>query len=423
MTLRSQLILIMLACCIVPMGIVSWIVDGRTDSMTSKTVETCGKHLDEQLRDALTHIRESYQEVVTNKLESIGSEVSNFAVNPSVQRALFDFKEAVRALRREPDADGSQKRALQQFYASFAAAADKQGATTIAPHTWLAKLDPTGEALQQRYIAQNPHPLGEKHRFDGPSPQLDAYDAAHANFHPYARKLLETFGYYDVFLVEPDEGRVVYTTFKEVDFGVRLNDGLLSDSGLSEAFRKASAAAHGAVVMTDYRGYAPSYGKPAAFVASPIHDDGKLAGVAIFQFSIETISKLLAPTTEDMSEETILIGSDGLMRSDSHLAPTTHSVVASWRNPETSKIDNAATQAMFGKHETGYGSFTDQRGKEVLASWAPISVFGLTWGIDDDVDDPCDLGPALCLPRLLPGNALGPPHPQPGDQPEIGRRR
>ncbi|MCA8971481.1 MAG: methyl-accepting chemotaxis protein [Planctomycetes bacterium] len=384
MTLRLQLILTMLACCVIPMAALLWIVDGRTSTMTEKTVAECKDSLELRTFDSLEHVRESYERLLENKLESIGHELRTFAANPAVKRALYDFKRATAGLDVSNAQSANVQRALTDQYGRFEAAfASKNDDKHSQSSNWRSSIDPVTTVLQHRYIAANPNPMGEKHRLDsaGSEDSADAYDLTHAGFHPFAREYLETYSYYDIFLVEPTQGRVVYTVFKELDYATRLESGNFANTDLGRAYRNAKGAKPGTVFMTDYDRYGPSYDAPASFVSCPIYDSGTLAGVAIFQFPLGTISSLLATKDKDESEETILIGRDGLMRSDSQLAPKTHSVLTSWLHPVESKIDNIATKDVFGAGKIGQGEFVDQRGKEVLASWSPITAFGNTWAL------------------------------------------
>jgi methyl-accepting chemotaxis protein len=56
--------------------------------------------------------------------------------------------------------------------------------------------------LQSRYLVNNPNPVGSKD--DLISAGIDRYDAAHARYHEVFRDFLDEFGYYDIFLVEPE---------------------------------------------------------------------------------------------------------------------------------------------------------------------------------------------------------------------------
>ncbi len=66
-----------------------------------------------------------------------------------------------------------------------------------------------------------------------------AYARQHARFHPVLRDIARTLGYYDLFLIEPGQGCVVYSVFKETDFGTRLVGGPHEGSGLGKAFQDA----------------------------------------------------------------------------------------------------------------------------------------------------------------------------------------
>ncbi len=91
--------------------------------------------------------------------------------------------------------------------------------------------------LQKAYIADNPNKTGEKHKLDA-ALAANAYNMAHAKYHPWIREFLEERGYYDVFLFSP-EGDVVYTVFKELDYATNVLSGQWKDTDLGNAFRQA----------------------------------------------------------------------------------------------------------------------------------------------------------------------------------------
>ena len=74
------------------------------------------------------------------------------------------------------------------------------------------------------------------------------------------------------------------------------------------------------------------------FVAAPITENGKIIGVVALQLSIEAINKIMKQR-DGMGEtgEVYLVGQDKLMRSDSFLDPTNHTVIASFENPDKVK--------------------------------------------------------------------------------------
>ncbi|MBO6920506.1 MAG: hypothetical protein JJ858_18930 [Rhizobiaceae bacterium] len=61
--------------------------------------------------------------------------------------------------------------------------------------------------LQNRYINQNPNPVGEKDLLD--TADVDGYDKAHKLYHPTFRKFIKDRGYYDLFFVDL-KGNIIY---------------------------------------------------------------------------------------------------------------------------------------------------------------------------------------------------------------------
>ena len=86
--------------------------------------------------------------------------------------------------------------------------------------------------------------------------------------------------YYDLFIVGPD-GTVLYTYFKEDDFGGNVLEGPLAESGLGIAVRTALGLGPGQVAVSRFMPYAPSDGEWAAFVAGAVEmPDGDLGALA-----------------------------------------------------------------------------------------------------------------------------------------------
>lgn len=79
------------------------------------------------------------------------------------------------------------------------------------------------------------------------------------------------------------------------------------------------------------------------------------------------------------SGETILVGSDKRMRSNSFRDPEHHGLVASYRNGETGSVDSPLVTAAIARGESGVKSCEDYLGEKVLAAYAPVKIGGLTW--------------------------------------------
>ena len=205
-------------------------------------------------------------------------------------------------------------------------------------------------------------------------------------FESFFSKYIQSYGYYDIFLIDPTDGHVIYTQAKESDYGANLKNGSLKDSGLGEVYKKVAQSKK--IRFVDMKPYAPSNGEPAMFVGTPILDKGNFIAILVFQISDKAINKIMQfRSGYGDSQEDYLVGQDKLMRSDSHLDPQGHSLKASFANPATGKVDTeAANDAL--KGETGIDMMLDYNGNMVLSAYAQIKVGeDLTWAILSEIDE------------------------------------
>ncbi|MEM1285807.1 MAG: methyl-accepting chemotaxis protein [Pseudomonadota bacterium] len=186
-------------------------------------------------------------------------------------------------------------------------------------------LDAPTQELQDAYIENNPHPIGQKDQLvQATSGQM--YDSIHATFHPWFQNLAQQHGYYDVFLFDGD-GNLVYSVFKELDFATNFAanaGGQWASSNLGAAYRAAMAApASNSIVFEDFEPYGPSNNAPASFIAHPVHDgSGNAVGVLAYQVPADIIDGVFADVAGlGETGEIALIGEDGYLRNDSTKTP------------------------------------------------------------------------------------------------------
>ena len=173
--------------------------------------------------------------------------------------------------------------------------------------------------LQKAYIDDNPHKLGEKEKLDF-APEETQYNKIHKKYHPRMRDFLYARGYYDIFLFNL-KGDLIYTVFKELDYATNLATGKYKNTGLGTVFQKGLKLDAGQVVFDDFKPYAPSHGAAASFIAEPVFDlSGKRLGVIAYQMPIDNMNNIMKSNGKlGNTGETFIVGSDGLMRSDSEL--------------------------------------------------------------------------------------------------------
>ncbi|EGV27539.1 methyl-accepting chemotaxis sensory transducer [Thiorhodococcus drewsii AZ1] len=197
---------------------------------------------------------------------------------------------------------------------------------------------------------------------------------------------------------------MLYSVFKEVGFATSLRDGPYADTGLGQAFRQADKAAPGQAAIIDFASYFPSYEAPAGFVSAPVlNAQGQRLGAVVFQFPIGELNAIMTERQGlGVSGETYLVGGDHLMRSDSFLDPIHHSVLASFRNPQTGQVRTVAVdEALAG--ESGAQIVIDYTGNPVLSVYRPLSVGDTTWALLAEIDEAEAFAPIRQVRRLTLG--------------------
>jgi methyl-accepting chemotaxis protein len=202
--------------------------------------------------------------------------------------------------------------------------------------------------------------------------------------HDYFEKFINTYGYYDFFLID-NSGDIFYTVTKEADYQTNLLSGAYNHSGLGTLYKKVSQSNNFA--MSDFTRYAPSNNEPAGFIALPFTSDNGIPLVIALQLSIDKINTLMQQRAGmGKSGESYLVGSDLLMRSNSFLDPKGHSVIASFAGTvKKNGVDTEAAKLAI-KGETGNKIITDYNGNPVLSSYTPINVNGIKWALLSEID-------------------------------------
>ncbi|WP_448556289.1 methyl-accepting chemotaxis protein [Thalassotalea montiporae] len=214
------------------------------------------------------------------------------------------------------------------------------------------------------------------------SSQLTLAEAAHQH-HDYFSGFIQSYGYYDFFLVD-ENGDVFYSVTKEADYQSNLITGPYANSGLGKAFN--TSINHQAFAMEDFSRYAPSNNEPASFISLAAQINGESVVIAL-QLSIDSINQIMQQRS-GMGEtgETYLVGSDLLMRSDSYLDPQGHSVIASFAgNVSNNGVDTTAAKLAIAGN-SGTQEIIDYNGNPVLSAYTPIDIHGIRWALLSEID-------------------------------------
>jgi PAS domain S-box-containing protein len=375
--------------------------------------DTAKQSLTEESFNKLTAVRELKANQIEAYFQQISDQVLTFSEDRMIVKAMMAFKTGFQNLETELDitdmSDIDLK--LQAYYQNeyltrLLPNLDEDKVQVSVSDYW--PTDDNHRILQSLYISSNPQPTGSKQLLDF-AEDISHYSKAHKIYHPVIRNYLEKFGYYDIFLVD-NNGHIVYTVFKEVDYGTSLLTGPYKNTHFAAAFKAAQASADkNFVKLVDFEPYHPSYNNQASFIASPIFDGEEKIGVLIFQMPEDKINNIMTNNLQwskvglGMSGETYLVGDDYTLRNQSRFLiedrdnyfkmlaqiGVSEKLRTKMHNLNMSiglqKVKTLGTEAAL-RGETGTQIFSDYRGVPVLSSYKPLNIKDVHWVIISEID-------------------------------------
>lgn len=375
---------------------------------------TSGKNAMEKLTfQQLTALRTAKESEITSYFEQMQQQARTVSGDSGIAAAMQAFATAYYELswaldsgRLEHNIDASLADYYQQHFAPLLddPVLRRQGIESDLPK------EAATQYLQHHYISANPNPTATKSQLLRAPADASGWADAHETHHQRFLRYLETFGYYDIFLIEADGGRVVYSVSKELDLATSLLTGPYRDSNLARAFKLAKLTSNEDDVITvDFEPYLPSLGAPAAFIASPIRHEGRTIGVLAFQVPIDRINRIMTGNERwqehgmGKSGETYLVGQDYTMRSVSRFLVEDRDrylqLLANLDYPQQ-KLDRlrrldtsvliqdvntrSVQHALAGDSDTTI--VRDYRGVRVLSSYGPIKFGNHDWALISEID-------------------------------------
>ncbi|APT76586.1 hypothetical protein LN42_09505 [Marinitoga sp. 1137] len=251
------------------------------------------------------------------------------------------------------------------------------------------------EILQKAFIDDNPYPVGEKYKLTELSgvhaQELKEYNEIHKVLHPIVKNMIDTYGFYDLFLISAD-GDIPYTYYKERDFATNILEGKWKDTNLGSLVRLLKEKDDNNVHYVDFASYAPSNGIPAGFAGISIKDSkGNTIGYLVVQLPINKINKVLHESAGmGESGETYVVGPDKLMRSDSRFKEGTIL---------KQMVDTVSVQKALNGEE-GWNIIKDYRGIKVISAYMPFKHAELNWALIGEIDYDESTADAKALIRI-----------------------
>lgn len=365
----------------------------------------------EQTLTQLSSLRDLKAQEVREAFDSRLTALRSLAQNRVTIEAARGFKTSFYSAPAElakgdrADDEATQRNGMlayveQQFGAEFA---KRNPGAAPALIDVVTRRDADTAALQHQFITQNPNPLGEKDKLTA-APGRFAYNEHHAQTHPTMERTQKLFGFYDIFIIDTQTDKVVYTVFKELDYGSRLSDGIAAKSKLAEAYFKVKNAKDAtALHLTDFEPYLVSFNDQAAFAAVPLFDGERQIAVLAVQFPIDRITAAINSNKAwpsiglGQTGDAYLVGPDRRLRTDVRDVLTAKEAFAQSlgervtatqrelilrKNTTIGLVDansTAVQEALAGR--AGTMRFTDFRGVPMVGAYAPLKIAGLEWGI------------------------------------------
>ena len=383
-------------------------------TLAAISIKITSDTITEETFNKLTSIREIKGEQIENYFDTIRKQVLTLSEQAGTIAAMRDFGDSFHSFRQEnniADVD-SLKRKLSTYYTEeFAPEYQSQNNNrTVEVSSILDSISADAIALQYHYIRENKNPLGSKHELLRAN-DSSRYSQLHEKYHPAFKDFLEKFNYYDIFLVDYKTGDVVYSVFKELDFGTSLINGPYANTNFAQVFKDASTGSNTSYVkLIDFQAYTPSYEAPASFIASPIFDGAEKIGVLVFQMPVDNINSVMTSRERwkevglGESGETYLVSQDFRMRSKSRfliedpngyfemvrslgmLQKTIDNIRAKNTTILYQEVETPGTRAAL-SGRTAIEVFPDYRGVSVVSSYRPLKLKDVSWAIMSEIDE------------------------------------
>ena len=259
------------------------------------------------------------QDVVESKLiERIGAVL--IGIEDSIQSELNEVANSVEVI-----ADTSATKEAMLFFNI----AYKQMAKT--------QEDPSAY-FRDMFIANNPYGADELYRLQDAGDGT-TFSSVHEKHHGWFLSAAKQNAFHDLFLID-ENGRVVYSVYKEDDFGSDLLTGPYKNSGLADAFNASKAKAQSgdsSISVSDIAPYAASSGINAVFAVMPIFNNaGKISGYLGAQMKPDSFAKAIAQDGGfGDAVKSAVLGNDGEIRFSFGLdKPVESQSIQDWNIPD-----------------------------------------------------------------------------------------
>jgi class 3 adenylate cyclase len=379
--------------------------------------------LEQAIYHQLTVARETKARQVEGYFRTVRQELLLLAHSKMVVEAARGFRAGADELDQDPAADTLRPKVEAWYEAHFMPDVRRLLGKDVPVAEYLPIIR-SAFYLQYHYIVTNPNPPERRLLLDDPG-DGSTYSREHAIHHPLLRAAAATVGFEDFLIADAKTGNVTYGMAKEVEFGTSLKRGPYRTANIAVAVsRCAGMADRSATCLEDFAAYMPAAGEPTAFMAAPIIDQGTVIAVLVAQLSIEAIDRVVTGNRRWRQEgfgitgEANVVGPDFLLRSGGRLfhehrdryfaeleaagdPPQEIAAIKRYGSPVLhQRLETQATRAALAGAE-GTGRVIGNFGKATLASWGPLEIAGVRWGLVAKIETDEAFAPIRRLERDL----------------------
>lgn len=366
--------------------------------------------------ETLKNITNNKRKMMETYFQTLKSQITTLAENPSTLEALYKFQEGFASHEGLPTNNATQ--ALERYY--------EQQVLDLLRYNSLQKewpenyipAKPQAKALQYKYISNNPKPAAYKHLLEGSNDFPQNYDEIHKKYHKSFLTVRTEFELSDILLIDR-KGNVLYSVGKNIDFAQNLLTSPLRHNGAGALFQRLiQAHEEQTVLFRDYDHYIPNAYVPSCFIGTPIYAHNsqltssgqrEKVGAIIMQISNDKITSILSNNLDwageglGVSGETALVGPEFKLRNNTRRFledPVFYQNALLKSEKDTvlvERIKRQKTTILHRKYQTqatmdaingksGDKYEVDFLGSSVLDVYMPVNILGTRWAMITEMD-------------------------------------
>jgi class 3 adenylate cyclase len=248
--------------------------------------------LKQNVVNQLTSIRRAKAYQIESYYRTIHNHVLTLSQDWMFIDAMREFDAAYKSLNAVPVSEELRKAVVEDYRSRVY---PQMQALKIARQRFedYVPVTPAAFQLQYDYILKNPFPPGQLRKMQSAGDGSD-YSNVHARYHHVFQKIIETYGYYDIYLIDNESQRVIYGVNKDRDLGTSLTVGPYRESNLARIVKRCVETDNpDSVFFSDFEPDEANMGEPTQWVASPIFDGHKRLGILALQISTAHIEDVV----------------------------------------------------------------------------------------------------------------------------------